>query len=209
MRCPHCRTEIRALKRPEECPHCGRPLKNEEGHAIRPMDEDFDGLFEELDERSLGRLKTGTIVVTAVSAIGLLGFLFPPILAIVPIVVVVLQFIWARPLIAGPYARHFGVGRRILTRWISRLGVVTASSFHVSGLVPGVQVLVSPVLFAAICGTSWAYHRFHLRREHNRQPVHVLEKILLVVLALVFLLLIGAIVIVFLLLDGLIGGSPK
>jgi hypothetical protein len=45
----------------------------------------------------------------------------------------------------------------------------------------------NPLLFAALCGVSWAYFRWHLCREAQRLPVAWFEKVLLGLVAMVLI----------------------
>ena len=193
MICPHCRSRLRTLRRPDECPKCGRPLVDESGHGLRTLDENYEHVRRELDENSMRRLKQGAIVVGALSlltAVPVAGALFS-------LLIVVAHFVWCRTLLCVPWSRHYGRGRRIVTRWISRFAVASAASLHgslaVATAVPFVaaiaHLLVSPALTAATAGACWWYHRWHLERERDRKPVHPVEKVLVVVAALIAIVL--------------------
>lgn len=201
-------SDVRTLLRtPDVCPRCERPLKDESGATLREIDRDFEGLRERLDQSSLERMKSGTLVCAILSAANALGIVLPFLLPILPTIIAIQQIVWARPLISGPYARHFAPSRRIVTRWLSRFFVFTMASFHIHGVFPGAnlaQVVVSPVIFVVTCGTCWAYHRFHLQRERDRQPVLLVEKVLLVLAGLFALLALAGLIGVAMLLGGLL-----
>ncbi len=207
VRCPHCMTDVPSLLRaPDECPHCGRALKDSAGHRVRDLDQDFGTIRDQLHEQSLRRLKQGTIVCVVLSlANGFAPVVFAPLIFIQ-------QVIWARPLISAPYARHFSTSRRIVTRWLSRFFVFSMASIHVGGAVPGVHfalVIASPIVFVLTCGTTWAYHRFHLQREHDREPVMFVEKVLLVVGALCALLALAGMILIGMAVGGAISMFSK
>ncbi len=201
-------TDIRAFFRtPDVCPHCERPLKDGSGNALREIDKDFEGLRERLDAQTLRRLKGGTLICALLSASNALGIALPFLLPLLPTIIMIQQIIWARPLISAPYARNFSPSRRIVTRWLSRFFVFTMASLHIHGVVPGanlVQFVTSPLIFLITCGTTWAYHRFHLQREHDRQPVLFVEKVLLVLGGLLALLALAGLIGTAMLLGGLL-----
>ena len=181
MNCPHCRTRIRAIRRPDACPHCGRSLVDDDGRALRTVDNDYPALRARLDEKSLHRLKQGAVVVAVIAVIGVI----PVIGALAGIPLLICHFIWCRTLMCVPYSRHYSTGRRILTRWLSRFFVLTTATLHSSVAVPFLAILVSPAVVAGTAGICWWYHRLHLEREHQREPIHLLEKILVGVAAVV------------------------
>ena len=194
-------TEIRTfLRTPEACPHCERQLKTADGDVVRELDRDFREISDRLDEQSMRRMKSGTLVCFILSGANFFSIGLPFLLPLLPAFIAIQQIIWARPLISAPYAKYFSPGRRIVTRWLSRFFVFSMASLHAGGAIPGLnmgQVIASPIIFVVTCGTAWAYHRFHLQREHDREPVMFAEKILLVIggfialLMLVLLILFG------------------
>ena len=65
------------------------------------------------------------------------------------------------------------------------------------GAIPGLnmaQIVASPLIFVVTCGTAWQYHRFHLQREHDREPVTLAEKLLLVVGGFIALVMLAALI---------------
>ena len=175
---------------------------------LREIDRDYEGLRERLDVQSRERLKHGTLVCAVLSAANALGLALPFLLPILPTIIAIQQIVWARPLISAPYARHFSPSRRIVTRWLSRFFVFTMASLHVHGVFPVAnlfQVVVSPLIFVLTCGTAWGYHRFHLDREHGREPVLLVEKLLLVLAGLFALLAVAGLIFVAVVLGGILG----
>ena len=71
--CPHCRERIRAIRRPEACPHCDRPLVDGDGRALRTVDEDYPDLRARLDAKSLKWLKQGSLVGSTSEALRLIA----------------------------------------------------------------------------------------------------------------------------------------
>lgn len=208
VRCPHCMSSLRVLFRaPDACPHCERSLKDSDGATLRAVDKDFDSLLQGLDDQSLKRLKSGTLVCAVLSGCNAFGIALPFLLPILPTIIAIQQIVWARPLICAPYAKYFSPSRRIVSRWLSRFFVFTMASLHVHGMFPGinlVQIITSPIIFVITCGTSWAYFRFHLQRERDRQPVLFVEKVLLVLGAFFALLALAGLIGVAMLLGGLL-----
>jgi len=182
---------VALLRTPDTCPRCERSLKDESGAVLREIDRDFEGLRQRLDAQSLQRLKTGTIVCEALAIAQLGGGCLGPLIAVLPTLLLIQQIVWARPLISAPYARHFSPSRRMVTRWLSRFFVFTMASLHAHGAILGLnlaQWAISPIIFVVTCGTTWAYHRFHLQRERDRQPILLVEKVVLVLAAVLAIL---------------------
>ncbi len=163
---------------PDICPRCGSSLREQGGAVVRPIDIDFDATLARLDELTRKRVRTGPIVALAIALPGLL----PPLAPISAIVLAVLQYFWARFLVARPYARFFSPGRRIVTRWVSRIALLLLGLLHFAAVAPVVQLVVSPLLFFGLSAAARGYFRFHFLRERRREPVHPLEKVLVVVL---------------------------
>lgn len=178
---------IKVSAEAEGCPSCTKPLRDEQGRAIRRIDVDFETRLVTLDVRSWERLKLGTWIALAISAVGAVPFLGPA----AGLVIVVFNLVWARWALAAPYRRYMGGARRIVVRWISRIVALFLIGFHSSFAVPFLPILTGPLVFAGICALVWWYHRFHFVRERERLPILLFEKILLVVLVLAFLLVVG------------------
>lgn len=181
--CPWCREALPAVAAGPLCPHCGKELSDASGARLRPLDLDFEKILADADEQSLVWTKRGVLFALAM---GLLSFV--PLLGTVAAVVLVLaQFFWARFLIARHYHRHFGGVRRLVTRWIGRLFLVAVvmPGHLVPSLpqIPGIGLVVGPLVFGGTCAIFRLYFRFHLLREHRREGVTFLEKVFLVVLA--------------------------
>ncbi len=174
---------------PPECPACGRSLRNEQGLDVRELDRDFDTLKTELHETALRRIKKSAIVILVLGLLNSAGAAIPIVNVPLIIVIVIAHFFCSRFLVCAPYAKHFGFTRRVVTRWLSRMFVLFMAGFHTGGVVPVVAPLVSPVVYLATAGTVWWYHRFHLEREHRREPVTILEKLFLIVAVLLVLAL--------------------
>jgi len=189
--CPWCRERIPALHKEPTCGTCGREIQDKSGNRLRPLDLDFEKIVTDADERSLTWIKRGAIFAFVCGALGSLGVFAGPVAVVAFVLLFAGQFVWARFFVGRPYTRHFGAVRKFVTRWTSRLALVfVIVPLHGTVLaIPLLGLVLSPAVFAGTCWILRAYFRFHLEREHRRQGVTVLEKLLLVVLAFVSLLL--------------------
>ncbi len=157
-------------------------MRDAQGDVLRALDVGFDERLAQLDQRSRRAIRNGTILAAVLCLA-----LFPLTTPVVATVVYFTQLVWVRLAVVAPYRRHYSTGRRIVTRWVARLALLYLSGFHVALAWPGLQVFASPALFAVLCAAAWGYHRWHLCREHARQPILLLEKVALVVLAVLVL----------------------
>jgi hypothetical protein len=186
--CPWCREPLPALKLPLLCPHCGKTLVDPEGGRLRPVDLDFETILADADEASLRWIKHGIVWSLVLGVLAAVPVLAP----VAYLVLLFSQLFWGRFLVARRYAVHFSPVRRFTTRWISRLTVLTIMSwFYATVLIPFVGIVTAPALFTGINWAIRAYFRFHFLREHRRQGVLLVEKFFLVVLAVLFVLMLG------------------
>ena len=191
------------FRAPAQCPRCGRSLRDGDGLAVREVDKDYDGLQLRLAQQTHRRIKTGTIVCAVLSVVAAL----PVVHAFIAPLIFIQTWIWARPLVCAPYARYFSPSRRIVTRCLSRFLVFSLAGLHGHAVIPGVHFatfIASPLIFVVTCGTAWGYHRFHLERERDRRPILLIEKILLVVGALVALAVFAGLIVLALVVGGLV-----
>jgi hypothetical protein len=169
----------------KSCPHCGKAIEEATGEKVRPLDLDYDAILADADARSWRWTQRGALfalVLAAVSLVPVLGA------AVAYVLLVVGQFLWAGFLVSRPYHRHFSPLRRLVTRWVRRLGLVfVVVPLHAAAFVPFLGLVASPAVFFGACWAVRAYSRFHLVREKERRPVTVLEKMLVVVLAILVL----------------------
>jgi hypothetical protein len=184
VRCPWCREQVPALGGGAACPHCGKPLESGEGEKVRPLDLDYERVLAEADASSWRWSVRGAafaLVTALVSLLPLAGG------AIAYTVLVVGQFVWTGVLVARPYHRHFSPARRLVTRWVRRLGLLlVVLPAHAAAFAPPLSLVLAPAVFVGACVAVRAYCRFHLVREKERLPVTAAEKALLVVMAVVF-----------------------
>jgi hypothetical protein len=185
VRCPWCRETLPALGAGAACPQCGKPLEESSGEKVRPLDLDYDAILADADARTLRWCNRGAVFALCVAAFSLV----PVAGATVAYVLLVIgQFVWAGILVSRPYQRHFSPLRRLVTRWVRRLGLIfVVLPAHAAAFVPMVGLVATPVVFYAACRIVRAYMRFHIVREKNRTPVTAAEKALVVVLAVLVL----------------------
>lgn len=185
MRCPWCREALPALGAGAACPHCGKAIESPAGEKVRTLDLDYDAILADADASSLRWTQRGALFALVLAAISLV----PVIGAAVSYVLLVIgQFLSAGLLVSRPYHRHFSPVRRLVTRWVRRLGLVfVVVPLHAAAFVPFLGLVASPAVFFGACWLVRAYARFHLVREKERRPVTAMEKVLLAVLALAVL----------------------
>lgn len=190
--CPWCREALPALRTPEACPTCGKPLVDAAGARLRPLDLDFEAILADADARSSLWLRRGAIWAACLAVAAQASLLVPGpgtiLLVVASVALSLSQLFWGRFFMARHYARHFGPVRRMVTRWLTRLGVILlVLPAHASVAIPVAGLVISPAVFT---GTNWAlraYFRLHLAREHRREGVLWFEKIAVVLAACVLL----------------------
>lgn len=182
MRCPWCRESLPVLAAGKACPHCGRAIEEASGGKVRTLDLDYAAILADADASSWRWTRRGAFFALALAAVSLVPVAGA---AIAYVLLVVGQFLWAGLLVSRPYHRHFSPVRRLVARWVRRLGLVfVVVPLHAAAFVPFLGLAASPAVFFGACWLVRAYSRFHLVREKERRPVTVLEKMLLVVLAI-------------------------
>jgi len=183
--CPWCRESLATLDRSAACPRCGKELTDASGGRLRPLDLDFEAILTDADATALLWTKRGAVFALVVAALGLL----PPLLPFAILVLILSQFFWGRFFVGRKYLRHFAPLRRLVVRWITRLVLVLfVSGAYAAVAIPGVGLVVAPVVFGGTCWALRCYFRFHFLREHRREGVTFLEKVFVVVLAFLFVI---------------------
>jgi hypothetical protein len=149
---------------------------------VRPLDLRYEEILASADETSLRWTKRGAafaFVLAAVSLVPVAGG------AVAYVLLVAGQFLWAGFLVSRPYHRHYSGMRRIVARWVRRLGMVlVVVPLHAAAFVPFLALVTSPAVFFGACWAVRAYARFHLVREKERRPITAAEKVLAVILGL-------------------------
>ena len=191
--CPWCREEL-PRGAAAACPRCGKELTVADGKRLRPLDIEFEAILADADAAALLWTKRGALFALVLAAIAIVPVLTP----FAFLLLLLGQLFWARFLVSRRYIRHFASGRRLVTRWLSRLVMLwfllpLHGSILALVVLPGAGLIVSPALFAGICWALRSYFRFHLLREHRHEGVLFVEKLLVVVLSI---LLVVALVVI-------------
>ena len=185
--CPWCLEPLRPSERKAvRCPRCDRPLLDEAGRELRPLDLRYEQVVERQHDRFLQMLIIGVPAVL-VLALGL-STLHVGAVAVAPLVVVV-HLIVVRVWLVRDARRLLGATRRTFVRWLSRL------SFLWLGI-PGYGLAAAPLVgvvpavatFTGLTAAVHAYSSWSLGRERQRAPLAGWEKALLWGLAAVTLL---------------------
>ena len=180
-RCPWCRETLSVIAKAPLCPHCGRTVTNDAGERIRDIDLEYDRIAAEADSGSLTWVKRGMVIALVLAVLAVV----PVVAPVAYFLLVIAQFVIARFFVARPYTRQFGAVRRLVTRWTSRMVLfMIVMPAHAAAFVPGLAILVSPLVFGLTLWGLRAYMRFHLKRERERIGVLFVEKVFLVLLVL-------------------------
>lgn len=149
---------------------------------MRTLDLDFDAILADADARTLLWVRRGAVFAFCAALVSLVPAAGA---AVSSVVLAVGQLVWCGFLVSRPYHRHFGAARKLVTRWVRRLGLlVVVLPLHAATFVPFLGLLTAPAVFAGACWAVRAYARFHLLRERERKPILFVEKLLVAVLAL-------------------------
>jgi hypothetical protein len=184
--CPWCRESLPGFKAPPACPKCGKSLVDSTGATLRPLDIDFEAILLDADATSSKWVKRGAIYALVLGALAIVPFLAPFALFLL----LVSQLFWGRFLIARRYTKHFSPVRRFTTRWMARLAVLVVMPWLYATLfIPFLGVVTAPAIFTGINWGLRTYFRFHFLRENRREGVTFVEKIFLVLFAMLFVLM--------------------
>jgi hypothetical protein len=177
--CPWCLEPLPVFRKPTSCPHCGRQL----GREAEPEALELRFARVEAAQRENYRqmLRWGA-PATAVIAV-FLPFLHAGALVVVPLLVGV-NLVAARVLLAREARLLLGPVRRLLTRWLARfaylwLGLPGFGSMTVPviGILTGVATFVVLTTIVHV-STAWS-----LERERAGMPLAAWEKLIPAVLA--------------------------
>jgi len=186
VRCPHCREYI--PRAASACPRCARPTRSEDGQLIKALDLDFEVTLRDLDVNARRWLGRGTIIIFCLSFLG-----FTPLFPLIPFAMILVYALIARLFIGRSYDMHYETSRRIITRWTARSAVLATSPLFLAfGVMPHAPFTAAPTA-ATLLGGAWVYHRWHLKRAHHNEPVHPIEKGLLVLVGVLGLVAIAII----------------
>lgn len=182
------------------CPHCGRPLRSEQGEPLRPVDVRCDGVTAR--QRRLVRPVLWAGAGTA-AVVGLLAPLlhagFTPAL-VVPALLAAHMIVIRMVLVREAWGL-LGPRRRFFARWLLRLSFLWAGvpGYGLS-LVPGLGVVAAPATFLGLSALSHFYVLWSLREEKERRPFRFWEKLALCLLGAATVAVLAAAVILSLLL---------
>lgn len=136
--------------------------------------------------------RQGTPFLAAIIALGLMHVI-PPLLpfamavgAVVAPVGFLAHAISLRLLLINPARREFrgSRSRRMIVRWTTRLAfLATAPPAYATLVAPGLGVLVVPVFFFGMNAAIYRYVAWHAERQQGGQGVHLVEKAVLVLVA--------------------------
>lgn len=189
MKCPWCREELSALaalrSRADACPHCGKQLTDPSGETVRDVDLLPPGAEGEADAAAKRAAARGALVAAVLGLLTLVPLLSP----FAYVAAVVAMFVTGRFFVCRPFARHFSPLRKLVTRWNARLAtwLVVLPLYALPVPIPGAAAVAWPLVLWGWAHVLRAYFRFHFRRERAREGILGIEKVLLLVLALLVL----------------------
>ena len=185
--CPWCRTRL-ARESIEACPACGRGLRDGDGNELREIDLRYDGVVAENRRRFLRFLSIGTPIAALISLGGPLLHWGPAVVIALPLFSIA-HAIAFRLILAGEPRRLLGKRRRFFTRNISRWAflLLTLAGYAFTAI-PLAGALVGASVFAGVTWLAHAHLMWSLRREKERAPLLLAEK---VALATIVVLLVG------------------
>jgi len=197
-RCPWCLEPLGLTERREaSCPHCDRLLEGPSGEPSE-LDLRYDSIEDRQRTRVLEVLQWGvpTIAVLAVvaSLMHLGGVFLAPVVAVIHMVVLRIH-------VVREARRYLGSTRRLFNRWTVRFVFLWLGlPGYAAMAVPLVGIVTGVATFVVLTSVVHVYTAWSLRRERERQPLLVWEKVLIGVLAGVTLMavvvvLIGGVVV--------------
>ncbi len=146
----------------------------------------------EIDVGAQALYTKGVPAVAILSSMGTLSLLGPvglitgPIAAMAPIVLFFGHMLALRWTLVGPAFQTMTTGRRFFARSVCKLGYVSGALWAYGfASAPVVGLLAGPGSYVVL---TWGHHRYldwQLDREQRELPVHLLEKVVMFVLATV------------------------
>ncbi len=167
--CPWCCERLPARRSDlEACPSCGRPLHDDTGGELRPVDLRWTTVEADLWSR------IRTILALGTPAVALVVLLTPPLAGpVVAALAVAIHLLVLRLAVVVPVQRLVGPRRRMLNRWVTRLLVLwVALPGYGAAVVPLAGALVAAGAFAVVtlgCG-GYALRSLHLERDRAEPP---------------------------------------
>jgi hypothetical protein len=192
--CPWCRTRL-PREAVDSCPTCGRRLRDDEGNELREIDLVYDRVVGENGARFLRFLKIGTPLAALVSLAGPLLHWGPAVVIALPLFSIT-HAIAFRVVLAGEPRRLLGNRRRFFTRNISRWAflLLTLAGYSLTA-VPVAGALIGAGVFAGVTWLAYSHLMWSLRRERERAPLLLAEKVALAVVVTLLLGILAALVV--------------
>jgi hypothetical protein len=180
--CPWCRTRL-ARDVTDSCPTCGRALRDAAGNELREIDLVYDRVVAENEARFFRFLLFGTPIAALISLAGPLLHWGPAVVIALPLFSIT-HAIAFRLVLAGEPRRLLGKRRRFFTRNISRWAflLLTLGGYSLTAI-PVAGALAGAAVFAGVTWVAYAHLMWSLRRERDRAPLLLGEKIALAVIA--------------------------
>ncbi|MCM2316716.1 MAG: hypothetical protein NDJ92_16335, partial [Thermoanaerobaculia bacterium] len=192
--CPWCRTRL-AREVSDSCPTCGRALRDAEGNELREIDLVYDRVVAANEARFLRFLAVGTPIAALISLGGPLFHLGPAMLVALPLFSIT-HAIAFRLVLAGDARRLLGGRRRFFTRNISRWSFLLLTLVGYSfTAIPLAGALIGAATFAGVTWLAFRHLMWSLRRERDRAPLLLAERIALVVIAVAFVGIVAALLV--------------
>ncbi|MBI2213997.1 MAG: hypothetical protein HYU52_10155 [Acidobacteria bacterium] len=180
--CPWCRTRL-TRETPDACPACGRALRDGDGNELREIDLVYDRVVAENHARFLRFLTIGTPIAGLVSLAGPLFHWGPAVVIALPLFSIA-HVIAFRVALAGEPRRLLGNSRRFFTRNISRWAFLLLTLVgYAFTAIPLAGALIGAAVFACVTWLAYTHLMWSLRRERDRSPLLLAEKIALAVIA--------------------------
>ena len=106
-----------------------------------------------------------------------------PIVAVSIPVLIVTHAVLLRFWFVNPPRRQFSLSRRLISRWVPGLIFVILAPWGYGFMsVPSLGVFASPLVFVALTIFTHRYIGWQIQRQLESKPIHIVEKLFLVVL---------------------------
>lgn len=190
--CPWCREPLgSAGTHAARCPHCDRPLVDEQGGELR----DIDLRYERVEARLWERYRR--MMMIGVPAIALVSLATPALpvtaIALAPLLTVA-HLIAVRLCLVREPRRLLSTARRGFLRWLSRLGFLWLGvPGYALSAVPLVGVVAAVATYGGLTTGVWSYTRWSLAEERDREPLAAWERWVLWGLVVATLVVLAAI----------------
>ncbi len=173
---------------------CGRELRDQTGKELTRLDLRYEGLKEAQEKRFRGLVTYGSVVAAVVGLA--VGFMHIGAAVVVPLMIVA-HLLVTRLVLMRESCRYLGTSRRLITRWIARLGILWGGALgYGAAVLPLVGSVFATVTFA---GLTWVVHHYilwGLQRERSQMGSAAWERVLLVLLALLTLTVVVVLVVI-------------